>query len=410
MIYFIVVTVNQNRFGFKKNHQRKGGAAMKMSHQLFQEYLQVPKNWSSLPTHKLFEEVGLVTFLSAGFPTFLPIGQRLVNSVNNIIREETVRGGFEEIYLPIIQDNALLESTGRANQFNKEFFRIDNNKFILTPTNEEVYINLASHTHISYRHLPIRMFQIADKFRNVARPKGIFRSKEFLMCDMVSIDMDERMLRESVAAFEEIIGAVLHRLEVSAIRIEKYNGCYVDFVIECVEGNIGIAHNPDRYQNGGVPASSVGMYFLFNHHGPQFINAENKIVSSCLGSYGIGVQRCIHAVIEQHRDDLGIAFPKSVRPFDSSVIVLNALESQQKELAEKCYKILLASGAKPLFDERTNRTLKEKASLSDFFGIPFKLIIGRREASNGSITLKWRNGKEEQISPEPGVLLKILNN
>lgn len=349
-------------------------------------------------------------FLQAGFPTFLPIGQRLVNAVNSVIREEAVRGGFEEIYLPLIQDSALLEKTGRANQFNEEFFRLNNDNLILTPTNEEVYIDLASHADISYRHLPIRIFQVADKFRNITRPKGIFRSKEFLMCDMVSIDMDERMLSGSAAAFEEVAEAVLRRLEIRAVRIEKDNGRYVDFVVECAEGNIYIAHDPDRYQKGGISASSVAMYFLFDHGGPQFTKAGNGTASSCLGSYGFGIQRCVHAIIEQHRDDLGIAFPKSVQPFDSSVIVLDPFEPQQRELAEKCYRTLSADGAKPLFDDRANRTLKEKASLADFFGIPFKLIVGRREASNKSMTLKWRNGREEQVSSEPETLLRILKD
>ncbi len=240
---------------------------MRVSRQLFQDRFQVPENWSSVPTYKLFEKVGLVTFLRAGFPTFLPIGQRLVNAVNSAIREEAVRGEFEEVYLPLIQDGALLEKTGRADQFNEEFFRLHNDNLILTPTNEEVYINLASRAEISYRHLPIRMFQVADKFRNITRPKGIFRSKEFLMCDMVSIDVDEQMLRESATAFEEIAKAVLRKLDIRAVRIEKNNGRYVDFVVECTEGNTYIAHDPDRYQKGGIPASSVAMYFLFDHCG-----------------------------------------------------------------------------------------------------------------------------------------------
>ena len=383
---------------------------MRISNQLFQDRLQIPEHWSSLPTYKLFEKVGLVTFLRAGFPTFLPIGQRLMNSVNSVIREEAVRGGFEEVHLPIIQDSALLERTGRADQFNEEFFRLHNDNLILTPTNEEVYIDLASHADISYRHLPIRIFQVADKFRNITRPKGIFRSKEFLMCDMVSVDMDERMLRESATAFEEIAKAVFRRLEIRAVRIEKHDGRYVDFVIECVEGNIGIAHDPDRYQNGGMPASSVGMYFLFDHGGPQFTKAGNETASSYLGSYGFGIQRCVHAIIEQHRDDLGIAFPASARPFDSSVIVLDPFDPQQRELAEACYGTLSANGAKPLFDDRTNRTLKEKASLADFFGIPFKVIVGRRETTSKSVTLKWRNGREEQVFPGPETFLKILND
>jgi len=381
---------------------------MKISHQLFQQHFQVPKDWPSLPTYKLFEEAGLVTFLQAGFPTFLPVGQRLVNGVNSVIREEAVRAGFEEVYLPLVQDGAFLEKTGRADQFGEEFFRIFNSRLILTPTNEEAFIHLSSHASISYRQLPIRLFQIADKFRNIKKPKGVLRSKEFLMCDMVSIDMDERMLRESAATFERVVEAVFRRLEMHVVRVDKDDGRYVDFLVECQEGNVKIARDPDRYQQGGTPASSVAMYFLFGHHGPEFHGGENSPIASHIGTYGFGIQRCIHAVIEQHRDNLGIAFPKSLRPFDSSIVLFDPANVKQRELAERCYGYLLASGAKPLFDDRPDKMLKEKAGLADFFGIPFKLIVGDREADSGMVTLKWRNGKQEWISPDSDTLARIL--
>lgn len=381
---------------------------MRVSKQIFQDHFQVPTNWAFLPTYKLFEKVGLVFFGQAGFPTFLPVGQRIVNAVNNIIKEEAVRGGFEEMYFPLIQNVALLEKTGRADQFNSEFFRFSSNNLILTPTNEEVYSDLVSQTTVSYRQLPIRLFQIADKFRNITRTKGIFRSKEFLMCDMVSIDIDQQMLRQSAESFERIALSVFERLGIDTFRIEKNQGRYVDFVIECAEGNTYIQHSPDRYEKGGLPASSVAMYFLFDHSGPPFRQAGNGISASCLGSYGFGIQRCMHAIVEQHRDELGIDFPKSVRPFDSSVIVLNPDDKQQLDLAEECYSALSVIGARPLFDDRFNKTFKEKACLADFFGIPFKLIIGRRESANRIVKLKWRDGSEEEISPNPDNLLKLI--
>ncbi len=373
---------------------------MRISHQLFQDRLQVPENWKSLPTYKLFEKAGLVVFSQAGFPAFLPIGQRLVNNVNKIIREKATYEGFDEVYLPLLQHNKLIKSTGRDDQFSEEFYRILDSDLILSPTNEEVYIDLASRSSISYRNLPIRIFQIADKFRNIKKPKGIFRSKEFLMCDMVSIDENEQMLHKSAITFENIVQNVFQELKIKFLRIEKDEGSYVDFLIECSEGETSIARNPDRYQQNGDPASSIAMYFLFKHSGPKFKGATNNFLTSCLGTYGFGIQRCIHAVIEQHRDDLGITFPKSIRPFNSAVILLDPDKLQQRELAEKCYKKLLSVEAKPLFDDRVKKTLKEKTSLSDFHGIPFKLIIGSHEINSGSITLKWRNGKKEKIFAE----------
>jgi prolyl-tRNA synthetase len=118
----------------------------------------------------------------------------------------------------------------------------------------------------------------------------------------------------------------------------------------------------------------------------------------------------VHAIIEQHRDNLGIAFPESVRPFDSSVILLDANQKQQRDLAEKCYETLLAIEARPLFDDRAGKTLKEKASLADFYGIPFKFIVGRLEVDRGTVMVKRRDGREEEILLDPEVFLKVFNN
>ena len=229
------------------------------------------------------------------------------------------------------------------------------------------------------------------------------------MCDMVSIDMNETMLYESAEVFEQIAKAVFSRLEITISRVQKNNGRYVDFVVECPEGNLHIGHMRDRYEKGGVPASSVGMYFLSVDSGPEFRTTDNEVTPSCLGSYGFGIQRCIHAVIEQHRDGLGIAFPQAVRPFDSAVILLDPADQQQRTLAEECYRTLYNNGGKPLFDDRRGKLIKEKTALADFFGIPFKLIIGRREASNKTVTVKWRNGSEEQVYPASDTLLKLLH-
>lgn len=382
---------------------------MRISCQLFQNCFEIPSDWLSIPTYQLFEKIGLVKFLYAGFPTFLPIGQRLVNNVNNIIREEATRMGFEEIYLPLVQDICFLEKSGRANQFRKEFFEIRNSKFILTPTNEEVYIVLISQGIISPRQFPIRLFQIADKFRNVRRPRGIFRSKQFLMCDMISIDRDEKMLKESITIFEEIAKAVFRRLEISVVRVEHHKGRYVEFLVPCKEGENYIPQNTECYGEKDLRASSVAMYFLFHLEEVNFLKKPNNLLKSCVGgSYGFGIQRCIHAVIEQHRDQLGIAFPKSIRPFDIAIILLEPNDMEQRKLAEEWYHKLIELKVKAWFDDRNKKTLKEKTRLAEFYGIPLKLIIGRQEAATRTFTLKWRSGKEEKISPDINTIMKIL--
>jgi len=381
---------------------------MRISHQLFLDKFKVPEKWTSLQTYKLFEEIGLVTFPRAGFPLFLPVGQILVNNVNQVIREAAYEAGFSELYLPLVQTPNLIEETGRAEQFNQEFFYTHNNKFILAPTNEEVFIDLASKGIKSYRQLPVRVFQIADKFRNIKKPKGIFRSKEFLMCDMISIDADKNMLYDSASIFEKIVDEAFRKLEIKAVRVTKHDGHYIEYLVECPEGDICVSRNPDRYDHLGKHSSSVAMYFLFEQGGPHFKGPDGTEKKSYVGTYGFGIQRCIHAVIEQHRDERGIVFPDSIRPFNSSVIVLDKNDPEQNNLAEKCYDLLLKAGAKPLFDDRADKTLKEKLDLADFYGIPVKMVIGKREACALTMTMKWRNGKTEEVPFVPNVLLDIL--
>jgi prolyl-tRNA synthetase len=383
---------------------------MKISHQLFPDKFKVPENWTSLQTYKLFEKMGLAIFPKAGFPLFLPVGQILINSVNQIIRETAYQAGFSELYLPLVQTPNFIEETGRAEQFNQEFFYTCNNKLILAPTNEEVFVNLASKGINSYRQLPVRVFQIADKFRNIKKPKGIFRSKEFLMCDMISIDLNKEMLNDSAKIFEKIVEEVFQKLEIEAVRVTKHSDHYIEYLVECPEGDIYVSRNPDRYNPSGKHSSSVAMYFLFEQGGPFLSVADGTNRRSYVGTYGFGIQRCIHAIIEQHRDGRGISFPVSVRPFNSSVIIMDKNEPEQNKLAENCYNILLKSNAKPLFDDRADKTLKEKLDLADFYGIPVKIIIGKKEVANSTVTIKWRNGKTEEDSFASNILSTILEN
>ena len=126
----------------------------------------------------------------------------------------------------MVQDKKYLRETGRAKLFRRELMHLsgDVKRFILTPTNEEVFIELAKRGLHSYKQMPIRLFQIADKFRNILKPKGILRSKQFLMCDMISLDKDKSSLKVSARCFENIAHSVFKRLRLKPFRVEKEKG------------------------------------------------------------------------------------------------------------------------------------------------------------------------------------------
>jgi len=101
----------------------------------------------------------------------------------------------------------------------------------------------------------------------------------------------------------------------------------------------------------------------------------------------------------------------NVRPFDISVIVLNPDDRDQIELATRCYRQLYDLRLRPLLDDRSNRTLKDKAALSDFYGIPLKIIIGERESNTNSLTIKTRDSQwQKTVEYDMSFVEQIYHN
>ncbi|MBT3408937.1 hypothetical protein HN415_09760, partial [Candidatus Woesearchaeota archaeon] len=255
----------------------------------------------------------------------------------------------------------------------------------------------------SYKQLPIRTYQIAEKFRNIKKPKGILRSKQFLMCDMVSFDKDEKSLIKSAGLFEEIAQDVFKNLNIKPIRLSKNNEKYVDYVVPCKEGETDIEKNNGKFKysteknSNSITSSSVGMYFIFEEIGnknqniyPTYVTENNKISQVLLGTYGFGIQRCFHAAVVSQKDEYGINFSKNIRPFDVSILVINPKEELQKLQADKIYNLLKENKINTLYDNRDRKMLKEKALLSDFYGIPKKIIIGKKESESNQYLIKKR--------------------
>lgn len=176
-----------------------------------------------------------------------------------------------------------------------------------------------------------------------------------------------------------------------------------DFVVPCEDGETTIAFDKNkknaRYATSEdesfEKASSIGMYFIFDDFDKDSVlytdrNMERKPIK--FGTYGIGIQRCFHAILSQNIDEFGINFPKEVRPFDFSIMLLNPNSEKQKDLAERLYKESLKINLSPLLDDRI-ALIKDKAEYSDFIGAEYKVIIGEEEAKEENLTIKKRGEK-----------------
>ncbi len=149
-------------------------------------------------SHKLMLRAGMIRRLASGLYSYLPLGLRAIRKVENIIREEMNAAGGIELLLPMVQPAELWKETGRWELYGKELLRFKDRhdrEFCLGPTHEEVITDLVRKHLRSYRDMPLCLYQIQTKFRDEIRPRfGLMRSREFIMKDAYSFDMDEEGL------------------------------------------------------------------------------------------------------------------------------------------------------------------------------------------------------------------------
>ena len=149
---------------------------------------------AEIVSHRLMLRAGIIRRLSAGVYTWLPLGMRVLNKVETIVREEMNRAGALELSMPVVQPAELWQESGRWQAYGPELLRFKDRHerdFVIQPTSEEAITELARAELKSYRRLPVHYYQIQTKFRDERRPRfGIMRGREFIMKDGYSFHAD----------------------------------------------------------------------------------------------------------------------------------------------------------------------------------------------------------------------------
>src|SRR6478735_3358295 len=155
---------------------------------------ETPKE-AEIVSHRLMLRAGMIRQESAGIYAWLPLGLRVLNKINAIIREEQNRSGAIELLMPTIQSADLWRESGRYDAYGKEMLRITDRhdrEMLYGPTNEEMITEIFRGYVRSYKDLPLNLYHIQWKFRDEVRPRfGVMRSREFLMKDAYSFDLDQ---------------------------------------------------------------------------------------------------------------------------------------------------------------------------------------------------------------------------
>src|ERR1700726_832072 len=173
---------------------------MRLSRYFLPNLRETPKE-AEIASHRLMLRAGMIRQEAAGIYSFLPLGLRVLRKVCAIVREEQDRAGAIELLMPTIQAADLWRESGRYEAYGKEMLRIadrHDREMLFGPTNEEMITEIFRAYVRSYKDLPLNLYHIQWKFRDEIRPRfGTMRSREFLMKDAYSFDLDQEGARHS---------------------------------------------------------------------------------------------------------------------------------------------------------------------------------------------------------------------
>lgn len=383
---------------------------------------------------QLLIKAGFINKSSAGVYSFLPLGLKVLNKINQIIREEMNAISGEELLMPALVHKKYWEQSGRWDVdviyktgavINQRVLRKDF-EYGLGWTHEEVIAAIAKHFINSYKDLPKAVYQIQTKFRTEPRAQaGLLRGREFLMKDLYSFHAD---LADLNNYYEKVISAykkIYDRLCLKTLVTEASGGAFTkeythefqvlnpageDIIYYCDLCNFSQnreVYKPEAHKNckGEIQNSQaieVGNVFKL---GTKFSEAFNLSYLDkngskhpvVMGSYGIGPSRAMGAIVEESNDEKGIIWPEAVAPFKVHLVALGDSEKVKKE-ADKIYKNLtgLLGESEVLYDER-NSSAGEKLNDADLLGAPVRIVVSEKTLAVKKLEVKKRSEKAAQF-------------
>ncbi len=179
-------------------------------------------------SHQLLLRAGYITPVAAGIYSFLPLGYRVLEKIDAIIKEEFTKRGVQHVLMPFVHPASLWQETGRFSKWRKVLAVFDANhggEYLLAPTHEETVTDIARKFIRSYKDLPAILNQNQWKYRDEVRVVGgLLRTREFFMQDAYSFDRDEEGLTKSFATMSEVYRAIFSRMGLPVIVVKADSG------------------------------------------------------------------------------------------------------------------------------------------------------------------------------------------
>ena len=379
---------------------------------------------AELISHKLMVRSGMIKKTAAGIYNWLPLGYKVLKKVENIVRKNLDNFGAQEILMPMVQPAELWKESLRFDQYGKELLKFKDRSdrdFVLGPTHEEIICEIFRSYPISYKELPINLYQIQTKFRDEIRPRfGVMRCREFLMKDAYSFDIDEKGMEKSYENMKDAYVSIFNDIGLD-YRIVKADAGNIGgdvseefhIIADSGEDLLAISDSSDFAANvevleyekdpselDGEPSPDgkgklmikrgieVGHIFQLGQKYSEKMSvsikdSSGKGIDVFMGCYGVGVSRIVAASIEQNHDDKGIIWPYAIAPFHVNVICLDPKKEEVLKECESVYQIIKDAGHDVLLDDRDIRA-GQKFTDNEILGIPYSIVSGPKNISNNS--------------------------
>jgi len=183
---------------------------------------------AEVPSHRLLVRAGYIRRIAAGVYSWLPLGVITLRNIENIVRQEMDKAGFQEVHFPALLPKDAYEQTGRWNDYGPDLFRLQDRRgadYLLGPTHEEMFTLMVKGEYSSYKDLPLSLYQIQTKYRDEARPRsGIIRGREFVMKDSYSFDLTDEGLVDSYMRHRAAYISTFDRLRLNYTIVSAVSG------------------------------------------------------------------------------------------------------------------------------------------------------------------------------------------
>lgn len=398
--------------------------------QLFPRTLkEAPKGAQSI-NHQYLVRGGFIDQLMAGSWTILPLGLRVLEKINRVIREEMNAIGGQELFMPLLHPKEIWNETGRWESAKEVMYQLKDTRdreHALSFTHEEIVMDLLRKKISSYKDLPVYLYQFSTKFRNEPRAtSGILRGREFLMKDLYSAHESEAGLLAYYETVKQAYLKIFQRLSLPVKVTEASGGVFTDrfthefqVINPAGEDTIYCCDVCDFCQNKEVFQSVIGGVCLKCHQGKIleykgsievgnifplgtmysekmkafFTDKDGQEKKIWFGSYGIGPTRVMGTLVEQYHDERGIIWPDDLAPFKIHLVSIDNSQASIDNEAQKVYQDLTEAGIDVLWDDREGVSAGAKLADSDLLGIPWRVIVSKATLEKGGLEVKKRSEK-----------------